>query len=134
MQLNKMLVVEDSLLHQKMYDLMLLAYRREGVVILHADNGRDALARLSSDPDIDLVLLDINMPVMSGLEFLQQITGEQAFRNIPVIICSTEGKDQDIVRGLQMGARGYLKKPFKAEELIGLIERVKSQQPAAGGR
>jgi two-component system chemotaxis response regulator CheY len=125
MHLGKILIVEDSLLHQKMYDIMLHEYRRDGVVMLHADHGQDALAQLSDHPDIDLILLDVNMPVMSGLEFLRQLKAEDAFRTIPVIICSTEGKDDDILRGLRMGAMGYLKKPFKPEDLIALIERVK---------
>ncbi|MEW6364617.1 MAG: response regulator [Acidobacteriota bacterium] len=121
---HKILIVEDSPLHQKVYDLILGLYRRRGVVLLHASNGREGLAVLAANPDADLIILDINMPVMSGLEFLGHIRRERAFESIPVIICSTEGKDDDIRRGLRMGARGYIKKPFTHGELLDLIDRV----------
>ena len=122
--MRKILVVEDSALHQKMYDVMLALYRNNGAEILHASNGMEGLALLIDNPDTDLVILDINMPVMSGLEFLRRMKEEEAFRNLPVIICSTEGKDEDILRGLQKGAQGYIKKPFKAEDLIAMVERI----------
>jgi two-component system chemotaxis response regulator CheY len=73
---------------------------------------------------IDLILLDINMPVMNGLEFLQRVQKEPAYQAIPVIIISTEGKEEDTIRGLKMGAKGYVKKPFQASELHGLIEKI----------
>jgi len=128
--MKRIMVVEDSALHQKMYDMILAIYRSKGVEILHAANGQEALACLSACPDTDLVILDINMPVMSGLEFLRRMKAEEAFRDIPAIICSTEGKDEDIVRGLRAGARGYVKKPFLPVQLLDLIARVMA--PAEG--
>ena len=64
------------------------------------------------------------MPVMNGLEFLQRIQKEPSYQGIPVIIISTEGKEEDTIRGLKMGAKGYVKKPFQASELHGLIEKI----------
>ena len=87
-------------------------------------NGLEALEKLSQEESIDLILLDINMPVMNGLEFLQRILKEPAYQNIPVIIISTEGKEEDTIRGLKMGAKGYVKKPFQASELHSLIEKI----------
>ena len=63
---------------------------------------------------------------LRGLEFLQKVQKEPAYQSIPVIIISTEGKEEDTIRGLKMGAKGYVKKPFQASELHGLIEKVTS--------
>ena len=83
-----------------------------------------SVARWVQEEGIDLILLDINMPVMNGLEFLQRVQKEPAYQAIPVIIISTEGKEEDTIRGLKMGAKGYVKKPFQASELHGLIEKI----------
>lgn len=126
MILKKVLVVEDSQLLHRMYDLLLLRFRyaEAATKVLHAMNGREALTKLHDHPDVDLILLDINMPVMSGLEFLQYCRKEKVFQGIPVIIVSTEGKEQDTLLGLKAGAKGYLTKPFQAHELYELMERV----------
>ena len=119
--LNKVLVVDDSALIHQMYRLVLSRYACE---IADAMNGQEALDVLARQDDIQLILLDINMPVMNGLEFLQRVQKEGAYKDIPVIIISTEGKEEDTIRGLKMGARGYVKKPFQASELHSLIEKI----------
>lgn len=146
MNLNKVLVVEDSELLHRMYDLILMRYRHSGASVLHAYNGREALTVLADNPDTQLILLDINMPVMSGLEFLLHVKKERVFESIPVLIISTEGKEADTLRGLEAGARGYLTKPFQATDLHGLIDKVllagaakdaqadEVARPAGGGR
>jgi two-component system chemotaxis response regulator CheY len=118
-QPKKVLVVDDSKLIHKMFEVMLRSY-----VLVHAMDGREGLERLHEHPDIDLILLDINMPSMNGFEFLDEVKGSEAFDQVPVIIVSTEGKDQDTVRGLQAGAAAYIKKPFRNEEILTLIERL----------
>jgi len=120
-QPRKILVVDDSKLMHKMYAVMLRQYP-----MAFAANGREALDRLHDDwhRDIDLVLLDINMPGMSGLELLSTIRSEDAFVDLPVIIISTEGREDDIVRGLEAGASAYIKKPFQSEDLIYLIAHL----------
>ena len=130
MNLKKILIVEDSELHQKLYDAILLLYKKRGVILIRAFNGKEALEKLYAHSDINLIILDINMPVMSGLEFLQKIKNEQALKLIPVIICSTEGKDEDIMLGLRMGADAYIKKPFKPEELHRIIEKIMKMFPS----
>jgi len=64
------------------------------------------------------------MPVMNGLEFLERIRREPAYSGIPVIIISTEAKQEDAIRGINMGAKGYVRKPFQASELDELISKV----------
>lgn len=119
MQPKKVLVVDDSKLIHKMFEVMLRSYS-----LVHAMDGREGLERLHEHPDIDLVLLDINMPSMNGFEFLDEVKGSEAFRKVPVVIVSTEGKDQDTLRGLQAGAAAYIKKPFRNDEILELIERL----------
>ncbi|NMB99043.1 MAG: response regulator [Thermoanaerobaculaceae bacterium] len=124
MALNKILIVEDSELLHKMYDLILLRYKKIGVSVVHAYNGREGLEMIAHNPDIDLILLDINMPVMSGLEFLKYAKKEDLLREIPVVIISTEGKSEDTIRGLEQGAKAYITKPFQATDLYRIIEKV----------
>ena len=121
----KILIVEDSDHLHRMYELVLRRYREGGCQLLHAYDGREGLDLLSRHPDADLVVLDIDMPVMSGLEFLQRVKKEEAFRDLTVLVTGTEGKDEeDTQRGLEAGARGYLTKPFQPADLHHLIERV----------
>jgi len=122
--MRKILIVEDSELLHRMYDLIFMRYRKGGAEVLHAHNGREALGKLNAHPEVDLIILDINMPVMSGLEFLEHCRQEKVFTEIPVVIVSTEGKEEDTLRGLKSGARGYVTKPFQAQDLYKLIDQL----------
>ena len=119
MQPKKALVIDDSSLIHKMFKLML----PQSTVVCAAD-GREALQKLAAEPDVDLIFLDINMPTMNGLEFLAQVKADAALAQIPVIIVSTEGKEEDTIRGLRAGAAAYVKKPFRNEALQDLIRKV----------
>jgi len=118
-QPQKILVVDDSKLIHKMFEVLLRQY-----ALVHSLDGLEALQALGNHADIDLILLDINMPRMSGLEFLNQIKANTAFKDIPVVIISTEGKEEDTVRGLEAGAAAYIKKPFGNQELLEVIQRL----------
>ncbi|HEX3556616.1 MAG TPA: response regulator [Thermoanaerobaculia bacterium] len=126
MQPRKVLVVDDSKLMHKMYEVMLRQY-----ALVYASDGRQALDRLREHPDIDLVLLDVNMPNMNGLEFLAQLRADGARADLPVIIISTEGRDEDTVRGMEAGATAYVKKPFHTEEILDVIARLETKGSAA---
>ena len=121
---KKVLVVDDSQLMHKMYALALKAYPGCEVEPQFATDGFDGLARLHEHPDIDLIMLDVNMPSMSGLEFLERLKAERAFKSIPVILQSTEDSRDDIQRGLALGACGYLTKPFTPQRLHALLDEV----------
>ena len=125
--LKKILVVDDSALIHQMYRLVMNRYN---CTILDAMNGQEALDILSAQQDIELILLDINMPFMNGVQFMEKANPLGIVKKIPVIIISTEGKEEDTIRGLKLGARGYLKKPFHPVELHELIEKLFKQQPA----
>ena len=119
MDRKKILVIDDSKLIHRMFDVML---RRHSLV--HAENGHEGLQRLSENADVELILLDINMPKMNGLEFLQQVKSDSAFADIPVVVVSTEGKEEDTERALAAGAADYIKKPFQTDSILEVVSRV----------
>jgi len=119
--LKKVLIVDDSPLIHQMYRLVLNRYSCE---IVDAMNGQEALDLLEVNKDVQLILLDINMPVMNGVQFMEKAGTLLATRKIPVIIISTEGKESDTIRGLQLGAKAYVKKPFNPDLLHDLIVKL----------
>jgi len=119
--LKKVLVVDDSALIHQMYKMVLMRYKCQ---IVDALNGQDGLDKLGKNPDIDLILLDINMPVMNGLDFIKKVKELGSFDHIPIVLVSTEGKEEDTMRGLALGAKGYVKKPFQPSDLHLLIEKL----------
>lgn len=129
MPLRKILIVDDSQLLHKMYDLIFVKLKMSGTGVVHANNGQEAFTQLHQHSDIDIILLDINMPVMSGLEFLQLLRKNAAFDKVKVIIISTEGKEHDINKGLEMGAQAYITKPFQPSEIIALVLKLTSTAP-----
>lgn len=125
MQPRKVLVVDDSKLMHKMYEVMLRQYP-----LVYASDGRQALDRLQEHADIDLVLLDINMPNMNGLEFLAELRSDAARADLQVVVISTEGREEDTARGLEAGATAYIKKPFHSEEILDVISRLEKKGAA----
>jgi two-component system chemotaxis response regulator CheY len=119
--LKKVLVVDDSALIHQMYKMVLMRYKCQ---IVDALNGQDGLDKLDKNPDADLILLDINMPVMNGLDFIRKVKELGSFNHIPIVLVSTEGKEEDTMRGLALGAKGYVKKPFQPSDLHQLIEKL----------
>lgn len=122
MTLNKVLVVDDSELVHKMHGLVLARY--QSCEIHHAYNGSQALEMLHKHPDVQLILLDINMPIMDGLRFLETRNQLGAFTSIPVVIISTEGKEDDTKRGMEAGAVAYVTKPFRPAQLHAIIDSL----------
>ncbi len=129
--LKKVLVADDSELIHNMYKLMLKRYN--GCYVISAKNGREALDKLAEEEEIELILLDINMPVMNGLQFLENVRDQGQYTHIPVIIISTEGKEEDTIKGLGLGAKGYIVKPFKSAMLHNMIESILLKDLAANG-
>ena len=123
---TEILIVDDSDLILQMYDLVLVRYRRTGAKVFRASNGQEALETLHDQPGVNLIPLDINMPIMSGLEFLGRCSKFSLYAKIPVIIISTKGSEEDTLRALEAGAFGYITKPFDPEELHSLIARVEA--------
>jgi len=112
------LVVEDS---PTMRQLISFAMKRiPNARVIEATDGVDALKKLSSEK-VDLILADINMPVMDGLKLVSLVKNNQSYKDIPVIIITTEGAREDKERALAIGANAYLAKPIQTQELIKLV-------------
>ena len=118
---KKVLIVEDSALQAKMYKMVFGTY--PGCELVFAQDGLEALNQLAMEKDIDLIVSDINMPRMDGLSFLQAM--KQEGYQIPVIVISTEDKDDDIRRAIDLGAKAYIKKPWKQGDIREVISRLK---------
>src|SRR5512133_3757904 len=119
--LKKNMIIDDSALIHQMYRLVMSRYKCQ---IVDAMNGQEALDMLALQDDIQLILLDINMPVMNGLQFFEQSAPLVIPNQITISIISTEAKEEDTIRGLRLGTRGYLKKPINPPELHNLIDKI----------
>jgi two-component system chemotaxis response regulator CheY len=114
------LVVDDS---AAMRSLLVSTLETLGPLnIVQAPNGFEALRMLPRE-HIDLVLTDINMPDINGLELLSFIRSNPIYKNVPVVVISTEGSRKDIEKGLTLGANEYLVKPFNPEQLLEIVKR-----------
>ena len=90
---------------------------------MEAGNGREALERLQGNW-VDVIISDINMPEMGGLELLQALSRDALYQNIPVIIVSTEGSRERMKEALDRGAKGFIKKPFLPEDIRSVLHKV----------
>jgi len=115
----RVLIVEDS---PTMRQLLVFALRRlKDVEIVEAQDGMDGLRRVSSD-HFDIALIDINMPVMDGLKLIRLMRDEESLRQIPIIVVTTEGADEDRERALALGANEYLTKPIQANRVLAVVK------------
>jgi two-component system chemotaxis response regulator CheY len=116
------LVVEDS---PTMRQLLVFALKRiPSVVTVEANDGVDALKKLATGEKPDLVLTDINMPIMDGLKLVQRVRSDERLRDIPIIIITTEGGAEDRARALALGANAYITKPIQAPQVIRQVKEL----------
>ena len=128
---NSFLVVDDSKLHHQMYKLVFSCGSLDGSTVYHATNGREVYTMLAEHPELSLVFLDLNMPEMNGLEFLQRRRAERLHPHIPIVLVTTEGTKEDERRGRDAGAWDYLRKPFQPADVERIVARALSDSRAA---
>jgi two-component system chemotaxis response regulator CheY len=116
---KKVLVVDDS---QTVRQQVGLALRQAGYDVVEAVDGVDGTQKL--DSSIAMVICDVNMPRMNGLEMLESIQREGKNANIPVVMLTTEGQPALIERAKKAGAKGWIVKPFKAELLVAAVKKL----------
>ncbi len=112
----KALIVDDSSVMRKIVERSL---RQAGIdlsEVVEAGNGVEALSALRLAA-VDLILCDINMPVMDGLEFVRQAAKLENVKGVPIIMITTEGSESYVAQALTSGARGYIRKPFTADQV-----------------
>jgi two-component system chemotaxis response regulator CheY len=110
------LIVDDSSVMRKIVERSLRQAGIELEKVVEASNGAEALAALSTCTP-DLILCDINMPVMDGLEFVREAHKLDSAKDIPIVMITTEGSESHVVQALTAGARGYIRKPFTPDQV-----------------
>lgn len=117
------LIVDDSPAMRSFVKRVLEMSGFDMSVCHEASNGQEALELLDNEW-VDIVLTDINMPVMNGQQFVENMAAKEALRSIPVIVVSTDRTDDRVREMIALGAKGYVKKPFQPEELRAELEKV----------
>jgi two-component system chemotaxis response regulator CheY len=116
------LVVEDS---PTMRQLIVYALRRiPGLVVVEASDGLDALRKLAPPSRFDIILTDINMPVMDGLKLVHRVRNDPELAGLPIVVITTEGGEEDRRRALALGANAYITKPIQAPQVIATVKEL----------
>ncbi len=110
------LIVDDSAAIRKILQRVLVQADVALGTVHEANDGREALEKLKNIK-VGLILSDINMPNMDGLELLGKIRAEAEWAKVPIIMITTEGSQNKVLQALQQGANGYVRKPFTAEQI-----------------
>ena len=117
------LVVEDS---PMMRQLLVFALARiKQLTVTEAEDGVDGLRKLAQGK-FDLIITDINMPIMDGLKLVQRIRSDETHKDVPIIIITTEGSQEDRQRAMALGATAYITKPIQAPQVIAKVKELLS--------
>ncbi len=119
----KFMIIDDSSIVRGMLKKTIGMSGIEVSEIIEATNGKEALEKLSSSW-VDLAFLDINMPVMNGMEFMEQLRQDPAFKELPVVVVSTEGSQERIDRMKELAVKKYLRKPVTPEQMIEVVNEL----------
>ncbi len=115
------LIVEDS---PTMRQLLVFALSRvRGLSVAEADDGLDALKKLAAMA-FDIIITDINMPIMDGLKLVKRVRSDERYADIPIVIITTEGGAEDRKRALALGANAYITKPIRAPQVIKTVKEL----------
>jgi two-component system chemotaxis response regulator CheY len=110
------LIVDDSSVMRKIVERALRQAGLELMVVHEAGSGTEGLDLLKAK-QVDLILSDINMPSMDGLEFLRQLRAQNLAPGVPVVMITTESSEEHVKQAILAGAQGYIRKPFTAEQV-----------------
>lgn len=122
----KVLIVEDS---PTMRQLIVFALKRlRGLTIIEASDGVDGLKKLTSDK-FDLIITDINMPIMNGLKLVSLVRRDPGYQKVPIVIVTTEGADEDRERAMALGANEYITKPVQTTRLLEVTRKLLDLAP-----
>jgi two-component system chemotaxis response regulator CheY len=118
---KRVLVVDDSATVRQQVGN---ALREAGFDIVEASDGLDGAAKIDGDRSISMVICDINMPRLNGLEMLEKVKRDPKNASLPFIMLTTEGQPALMDRAKKFGAKGWIVKPFKAELLVGVVKKM----------
>lgn len=111
----KVMLVDDSVTMRRIQKTQIQGLGINDIV--EAGDGEEAMRRLQENMPLDLILLDWNMPVMDGFTFLKKVRSDASFKNVKIIMCTSESEKTRVVEALKAGANNYLVKPFTPEAL-----------------
>lgn len=115
------LIVDDS---KTVRNLVAFIMKREGYRVTLAEDGLDGLEKLYSAEQVDLIISDVNMPRMDGFTFIKTVREQDAYKDLPIMVLSTEGKTIDIETGMKLGANLYMVKPAQPEKMVKNIKML----------
>jgi len=115
------LVVEDS---QVMRQLLVFALNRvRDMEVVEAADGVDALRKLQVGR-FDIIITDINMPIMDGLKLIKRVRSDESYKLVPIIVVTTEGSQEDRSRALALGANAYITKPIQGPQVVAKVKEL----------
>ncbi len=118
---KKILIVDDSRTIRQQVGFTLT---KEGFEVVEAEDGQDGLTKLQANADISMIVSDVNMPNMGGLEMVEAIRQIEQFKFLPIIMLTTESSGDKVDRAKKAGASGWLVKPFNPEQLVGAVKKL----------
>jgi two-component system chemotaxis response regulator CheY len=98
-----------------------LALKEAGYEVLEACDGQDGVEKMIANPQVAMVICDVNMPRMNGIDF---VANAMKIRNLPIVMLTTEGQPELVTKAKQLGAKGWIIKPFKPELLIAAVKKL----------
>lgn len=118
---KKVLVVDDSATVRQQ---VRMALSQSGFNVVEAVDGLDGKQKIESGPDIAMVICDVNMPRMNGIDMLESVKSQARHAKLPVVMLTTEGQPALIQRAKKAGAKGWIVKPFKANLLVAAVQKL----------
>jgi two-component system chemotaxis response regulator CheY len=115
------LIVDDS---TSIRQVVAFTLKQAGFAVVEGSNGKEGLAQLEAAQRVDLIVTDLNMPVMDGITFIKHVRSRPSSKGTPVLMLTTESQDSKKQEGKAAGATGWLVKPFHPEKLLQTIARV----------
>ncbi len=114
------MTVDDSASVRQMVSLTL---KHEGYEVIEAQDGKDAVSKLAQT-GVNMVITDLNMPNMDGIDLIKWLRSQSSYKFIPIVMLTTESQESRKQEGRQAGATGWIVKPFKREQLLGVVKKV----------
>ncbi|MDH5681809.1 MAG: response regulator [Spirochaetota bacterium] len=124
---KNVLTVDDS---PSMRQIIKSCLTREGYIVSEAENGEAALEKVKHATHFDLLIVDVNMPVMDGISFVREARKLTGLRNVPIVMLTTESGLEKKAEGQAAGATGWITKPFEPQQFVRLIQRLTGERLA----
>ncbi|MBP9707608.1 MAG: response regulator [Oligoflexales bacterium] len=118
---KKVLIVDDS---KTIRQQVRFTLEKSGFTVVEADDGANGIKVLAENPDVNVIISDVNMPNMNGLEMVEAIKQNGQHPNLPIVMLTTEGNADLIARAKNAGAKGWLVKPFQPENLVAAVTKL----------